>query len=229
MVSATKHGDSTQSVASTTPRSGRFDGVDVHAGPGGGLASSPLPAGADTHATHYHAARMDELGDVVLAVTRTLDPTTAAILRLELRAFAASAPGRGALAAAGLRQMLAAPGAIAYASIEMASPGDAADERRVVQLQHCVVTDAAPTVAAAERVAHWLRRTWETELAVGSWPALRGSIAAFAIDGGAPADWARTWLAASEHRVESAPGGSSDDDRFLKVFAATWLEPEPAA
>jgi hypothetical protein len=195
---------------------GRFEGVDVRPGRGGGLASAGSLVAHD--ATHYHAARLPELGDTVLAVRRVFDPTTAAALRLELRAFAAAAPGRGTLAAMSEQELLRASGAIAFACVELASASDAADERRTACLLRCVVTDAAPTAAAARGVVEWLRATWETELAFGSWPAVGGTLDAFAIDAGAPADWAREWLLDTEHHV-----GDGDDARFLKVLSAAWL------
>lgn len=205
-------------TADTTTTSGSFQGVEVQTGPGGGLATGTLvPSGA---AMHYHAARLPDLGDVVLAVARVFDAATGASLRIELRAFAASAPGRGALAVMRGDELLDTPGAIAYAELELAAPGDEADERRTATLRRCVVTDAAPTVAAARGIADWLRSTWEIELAFGSWPAVRGTLDAFATAGGEPADWARGWLVDGEHVVDDAhPAG------FLKVLSAAWLEP----
>lgn len=203
-------------------RGGSFDGTTVQTGPGGGLATSSLLV--SERVTHFHAARLPELGDTVLAVERRFDTDTAAALAIELRAFAAAAPGRGALAAMDEATLLAAPGAIAYARVELSAPGFAADERRPARLARCVVSDAAPTAAAARAVADWLRRTWETELAFASWPALRGSLDAFAVNGGAPADWAREWLEQTEHRVE---GG--EDATILKVLSAAWLEPSTEA
>lgn len=193
---------------------GTFTGIAVCTGPGGGLASTH---GAVGPATHFHAARLPELGDSVLAVTRTFDAATGAPLALELRAFAAAAPGRGALATASASELLDAPGAIAFAAIELAAPGDASDERRPATLTQLTVSDAAPTDAAARVVAEWLRATWEAELAFGSWPALRGSITAISA-GTAGGDWARSWLIDGEHRV-------SDEGDFLKVLSEAWLEP----
>lgn len=205
-------------------KQGTFAGVEVTTGPGGGIASGvPTRGGV---ATHYHAARLPELGDTVLAVARVFDEQTGAPLRIELRAFAAAAPGRGALAELDEGELLEAPGAIAYARLELSSPGDEADERRPAKLVRCVVTDAAPTAAAARGVAEWLRATWEVELAFGSWPAITGSFDAFAIDGGAPADWAREWLTDGEHRIEERTGS---EDTFLKVLSSAWLEPVEGA
>jgi hypothetical protein len=201
---------------------GSFGGVDVSTGPGGGLASSSPAAGGVSR--HYHAARLPELGDIVLAVARVFDEETGAALRIELRAFAASAPGRGALAELDERDLLEAPGAIAFASIQLSQPGLGADERDLATLERCIVTEAAPTAAAARGVADWLRGTWETELAFGSWPAIRGSFDAFAVDGGEPADWAHDWLVESEHRVTDG-----DPSTFLKVLSDAWLEPSGGA
>ncbi len=202
-----------------TTTSGTFLGVEVRIGPGGGLASTaPVPSGA---AVHYHAARLPDIGDVVLAVARVFDETTGAALRIELRAFTAAAPGRGSLAAMPGSELLDAPGAIAYAELELSASGDSADERRAATLVRCVVTDAAPTAAAARGIADWLRTTWETELAFGSWPAVRGTLEAFAADGGEPADWARAWLVDGEHHVEEDGGEASG---FLKVLSPAWLE-----
>ncbi len=197
---------------------GTFLGIDVRTGPGGGLASgAPVPSGA---AMHYHAARLPDLGDVVLAVARVFDPATGAALRIELRAFTAAAPGRGAIATMSGEELLDAPGAIAYAELELSAKGDEADERRAATLARCVVTDAAPTAAAARGIADWLRATWETELAFGSWPAVRGTLEAFAAPGGgATADWAREWLVDGEHHVDDA-----DPAAFLKVLSSAWLE-----
>lgn len=200
---------------------GSFAGVQVRTGPGGGLASAPASGGV---ATHYHAARLPELGDTVLAVARVFDEQTAAALRIDLRAFAASAPGRGTLATMTEDELLRAPGSIAFASIELSAAGDAADERRTARLARCIVTDAAPTAAAARGIADWLRRAWETELAFGSWPAINGTLEAFAVDGGEPADWAREWLLESEHHVDDA-----DPPTFLKVLSDAWLEPGAGA
>ena len=201
----------------TTPPAGTFLGVEVRPGPGGGLASeAPVPFGA---AVHYHAARLPELGDVVLAVARVFDPESAASLRIELRAFAASAPGRGTLAAMRGSELLEAPGAIAYAELELSAAGDFADDRRAAKLLRCVVTDAAPTAAAARGVADWLRATWETELAFGSWPAVGGTLEAFSTGGGATADWARELLVDGEHVILDG-----DPDTFLKVLSPAWLE-----
>lgn len=199
---------------------GTFLGIDVRTGPGGGLASgAPVPSGA---AVHYHAARMPDLGDVVLAVARVFDADTGAALRIELRAFTAAAPGRGAIATMSGEELLDAAGAIAYAELELSAQGDEADERRAATLTRCVVTDAAPTAAAARGIADWLRSTWETELAFGSWPAVRGTLEAFAAAGGAPADWAREWLVDGEHHVDDA-----DPAAFLKVLSSAWLESAP--
>lgn len=215
MVAATFDTDTTQAAPA---RGGSFLGTDVRTGTGGGLASSPpTPSGATTH---YHAARLPQLGDVVLAVARIFDPRTAAALRIELRAFAASAQGRGALATMGASHFVDAPGSLAFASIELSAPGDAADERRPATLRRCIVTDAAPTVAAARGVADWLRATWETELAFGSWPAIIGTLDAFAVEGGVPSDWAHAWLAAAEHRIDE----TSTPHSFLKVLSDAWLE-----
>lgn len=201
----------------TGTTSGTFAGIEVRTGTGGGLASSaPVSGGV---ATHYHAARLPELGDTVLAVARVFDEQTAAALRLELRAFAAGAPGRGTLAQLDEGELLRAPGAIAFASIVLSQPGLAADERDVATLERCVVTEAAPTAAAARGIADWLRTTWETELAFGSWPAIIGTLEAFAIDGGEPADWSREWLEQSEHRV-----ADGDPETFLKVLSGAWVE-----
>jgi hypothetical protein len=206
----------TADVTTNAQAAGRFEGVDVRAGHGGGLASAGTVVVGDS--THFHAARLPELGDTVLAVRRVFDPSTAAALRLELRAFAAAAPGRGTLATMSEAELLRAGGAIAFASVTLAGADDAADERRAARLERCVVTDAAPTAAAARGVAEWLRTTWETELAFGSWPAITGTLDAFAIDSGAPADWAREWLLDTEHHV-----ADGDDGRFLKVLSAAWL------
>lgn len=202
---------------------GDFLGTQVRAGAGGGLATLlPLSGGVTTH---FHASRFRELGDTVLAITRTFDERTGAALGIELRAFAATAPGRGALAALAGEAFVDAPGAIAYAALVLAAPGDSADERRPATLTRCVVTDAAPTASAARDVAEWLRATWETELTFGSWPAVRGSLAAFAVDGADPAGWSSEWLEASEHLVT----GGGAEARFLKVLSAAWLEPGAAA
>ena len=200
---------------------GSFAGVEVRTGPGGGLAGTP-PAGGGV-ATHFHAARLPELGDTVLAVARVFDQDSGAALRIELRAFAAAAAGRGTLAELDERELLRAPGAIAYAAIQLSAPGLPPDERGTAKLERCVVTEAAPTAAAARGVAEWLRGAWETELAFGSWPAISGTLEAFAADGGAPADWARDWLVASEHHVSEGEPAS-----FLKVLSAAWLEPAGA-
>jgi hypothetical protein len=210
--------------AATTSDSaaGTFLGTEVRAGRGGGLASGP--ALGSGRATHFHAARLPGMGDVVLSVTRVFDTTTAAALDLELRAFAASAPGRGALAELPVDAIVDAPGAIAVAALELSAAGDEADERRAARLVRCVVTDAVPTVAAARGVADWLRTTWETELAFASWPAVEGTLDAFAIDGGEAADWAREWLLDCEHHVDD-----SSPAAFLKVLSSAWLEPAGAA
>jgi len=201
---------------------GSFAGIDVRTGAGGGLTSSAPVAGGV--ATHYHAARLPELGDTVLAVARVFDPQTSAALRLELRAFTASAPGRGGPAPRGAAARRRAPRAGPHAMIQLSEPGLAADERDVATLERCIVTDAAPTAAAARGIADWLRATWETELAFGSWPAIIGTLEAFAIDGGEPADWAREWLEQSEHRV-----ADGEPETFLKVLSRAWLEPATAA
>jgi hypothetical protein len=175
--------------------------------------------------THYHAAKLPELGDVVLAVARRFDQATGAAVGIELRAFAASAPGRGTLATLAPDEFLRAPGAIAFASLRLADHGDAADERRPATLARCTVSDAAPTAEAARGIADWLRSTWETELAFGSWPAVRGTVDAFGDgQGGATADWAEQWLRDAEHHV-----GSEHPARFLKVLDAAWLEPSRTA
>ena len=207
----------TSTDQATTPAGGSFNGVEVHTGPGGGLASRPPVSGATTH---YHAARLPELGDVVLAVARRFDESTGASVGIELRAFAASAPARGALAAMAADEFLRSPGAIAFASLRLADHGDAADERRPATLSRCTVSDAAPTAEAARGIADWLRSTWETELAFGSWPAVRGTVDAFGDgQGGSSADWAPQWLRDSEHHV-----GDERPARFLKVLDAAWLQ-----
>jgi hypothetical protein len=209
-------------TAGETTKSGTFLGVEVTAGPGGGLASgAPVPSGA---AVHYHAARLPDIGDVVLAVARVFDADTGAALRIELRAFTAAAPGRGALAQMPGDELVEAPGAIAFAELELSASGDSADERRAATLTRCVVTDAAPTAAAARGIADWLRTTWETELAFGSWPAVRGTLEAFAAAGDEPADWARKWLVDGEHHVDDA-----DPATFLKVLSPAWLEASSSA
>lgn len=207
------------------PSEGYFDGVAVRHGRGGGLSS--LAPGMRGASTHFRAARPAGFGDVVLAVTRVFDERTSAPTRMELRAFSASAPRRTELASLDPHELYQSPGAIAFAALELSATGDAPDERRPATLIRCVVTDAAPTPQAARRVAEWLRATWETELCFGSWPAVRGSIAAFSAPGGGEvADWARTWLEESEHRVWEAEG----DTRFLKVLSDTWIQrPKPGA
>jgi hypothetical protein len=209
-----------QSTPNPTDTQGSFAGVDVYAGTGGGLVSHPPAVGT---VTHYHAAQLPELGDVVLAVARSFDPATGAAVRIVLRAFAASAAGRGALAQLPVEQFNQAPGAIAFAELALANAGDAADERRPAELVRCSVSDAAPTAEAARGVADWLRSAWETELSFGSWPAVRGTLDAFADSpGDFSADWAADWLRASEHHV-----GSEADPRFLKVLDAAWLDTLP--
>lgn len=203
----------------TSPNArGSFGGVEVRTGVAGGLSSAaPAVAG---ESTHFHAAQIPQLGDVVLAVRRHFDPATSAATQLELRAFAATAPGRGALADMPGETLLEAPGALAFAALALSAGGDAADERRPARLIRCAVTDAAATDDAARGVADWLRTTWESELLFGSWPAVRGRLSAFATTpGGAPAQWARDWLEQSEHHV-----GTDPDPQFLKVLAEAWLE-----
>ncbi len=207
-------------TASTPATRGTFLGREVQTGRGGGLASEPVVAHGGS--THFHAARLPDLGDVVLAVTRRFDPQTAASTAIELRAFAASAPGRGSLVQLPLDALASAPGAVAAARLELADEGDVADDRRPVRLTRCIVTDAAPTAAAARGVADWLRTTWETELAFGSWPAVEGTLDAFTHDGGDVADWAREWLLDAGHRVDDA-------GTHLKVLSAAWIEPSTAA
>lgn len=200
-------------------RTGTFLGTKVHSGRGGGLASRAAIAKANT--THFHAARLPEFGDVVLAVTRTFDEHTGAALLIELRAFGALAPQRGALAEMPVDQLMNTQGAIAYARVVLSSPGDEADERRPAILECCVVTDAAPTAQAASGVATWLRTTWETELSFASWPAVCGSLSAFSLTATSSADWSREWLLDSEHHIDE------DKNDFIKVLAPTWLDPEP--
>ena len=53
---------------------------------------------------------------------------------------------------------------------------------------------------------------------------VRGTLEAFAVDGGAPADWAREWLHDSEFHVAEDESGS-----FLKVLSEAWLEPGTTA
>lgn len=207
-------------AATTSSESaGTFLGTKVRAGRGGGLATNAATSAA--RATHFHAAQLPGLGDVVLSVTRVFDTKTAAALALELRAFAASAPGRGALAELPIDAIVDAPGAIAVAALELSAAGDEADERRPARLVRCVVTDAVPTAGAARGIADWLRTTWETELSFASWPAVRGTLDAFAIDGGEVADWAREWLLDTEHAVDD----SATPAAFLKVLSSAWLEP----
>lgn len=204
-------------ASSTSAVHGSFSGVAVQAGAGGGLASRPPVVGV---VTHYHAAQLPELGDVVLAVARGFDRDTGAATSIELRAFAAGATGRGSLAQLTADEFTRAPGAIAFAQLRLANTGDAADERRTAELLRCTVSDAAPTAEAARGIADWLRSTWETELAFGSWPAVRGTLDAFSERaGGVPADWADAWLRASEHLV-----GDEQPATFLKVLDAAWLE-----
>ena len=197
----------------TTPAqqltTGRFGDTVVERGIGGGLATIEQIAATSTH---FHAARIDGVGDVVLAVTRTLDTSRAALARIELRAFIASAPGRGVLAALPADEMIIAPGAVAYAELHVASEGADVDERSAARLVRCHVTDGVPTPARARDVADLLATAWETELRFGSWPAVRGLLDAF--DG---ADWAVDWLRERSHQVSS--------DGFLKVLVPAWLEP----
>lgn len=215
--------DDTASTILDPITTGAFLGTPVHSGRGGGLVTSPATASART--THFHAARLPEFGDVVLAVTRAFDERTGAALAIELRAFGASAPGRGALAEMPLDALVQAPGTIAVAHVELSAPGDEADERRPATLLRCTVTDAAPTAAAARSVAEWLRSTWETELAFASWPAVRGTLAAFSPNGSDIAEWARDLLVEGEHRID----GEGVDARFVKVLSAAWLDPEADA
>lgn len=195
---------------------GSFAGIDVGSGRGGGLAvGAPVPSG---RTTHFHAARLPQLGDTVLAVTRTFDRETAAALEIELRAFAAAAAARRSLVDVDAETFLQSSGAVGYGLVELAGAGDAPDQRRPARLVRCVVSDAAPTADAARGVADWLRTTWETELSFGSWPAVDGSLQAFALDGGAAPSWAGDWLARSSHHVDA-------QGNFLKVLAQVWLEP----
>lgn len=195
------------------PTRGRFGNVHVERGVGGGLAAIEQVAASSTH---FHAARLEGVGDVVLAVTRVLDDQRAALARIELRAFVASAPGRGVLAQLPADEMILAPGAVAYAELHVADEQAGVDERNAAHLRRCHVTDGVPTPASARDVADLLAGAWEAELRFGSWPAVRGQVAAF--DG---AEWAIDWLRERSHQV--------DAESFLKVLVPAWLEPSTTA
>lgn len=202
--------------------SGRFGETHVRTGRGGGLVH-PV---ATEPATHYHAARLPDIGDVVLAITRTFDPRTSAARRIELRAFTAAAPDRGRLAAVSVEELLASDGALAAVELDLARAGDVADERRPAELARCAFAAAAGDRATGAGLAEWMRRAWETELAFGSWPAIRGRLEHVVIAerphgrGGSvttrPAAWAADWLEATDHLVEGVG--------FLKVLGPSWLE-----
>lgn len=199
------------SHSSTHLTRGRFGSAVVERGVGGGLADIEHVVAASTH---FNAARLDELGDVVLAITRVLDEQRAALARIELRAFAATAPGRGSLASLPADELLQSPGAVAYAELCVADEAADVDERDAAQLVRFQVADGVPAPDVARTVADLLANAWEAELRFGSWPAVRGDLAAFA-----GAGWAIEWL-----REQSFQVGS---DGFLKVLVPAWLEPAP--
>jgi hypothetical protein len=195
---------------STMERTATYDGTPVHTGRGGGLASAH-PEIERSHMT-FQASRLPELGDTILAVTRTCESASHRPRTIELRAFAASAPGRGALAQLTRARFLGTAGALGWAAIEL---NDGA-----ATLERCIVTDAAPTAGAARTTAEWLRTAWESELRFGGVHVITGTMEAFAVDGGEPADWSRDWLEATEHRLDDGPAGWT----FLKVLSMSALD-----
>lgn len=218
----------------------RLPSTDAAVIPSAGAASGVASGAArTTPLTHYHAARIDGLGDLVLAVTRTLDPTTMTPERIELRAFRADAPGRGALAVAPPDTLLAADGGLAWVDLDLhgdrdSFPWDAPGERiaRLTSMHLAGDTPADRAVHAVNGLADWLRTTWEMELAFATWFAVRGDARAFTpgedlTDSRDPEQvvrdddfgtWAAIWLANNEYAVTSEPPGS-----FLKVLNAPLL------
>lgn len=198
---------------------------------GSGVASRPPMAGP---VTHYNARRFAELGDLVLAVTRILDPVAMTPERLELRAFLAGAPGRAELMAAGPDQLLASEGGMAWVGIDLqcqrtSFPWDAPAER-VARLERLHLQGAGPAdraVHAVNGLADWLAATWEHELTFGTWYAVRGDARclerrdalvqsddpARSLRTGDFGAWAATWLAGREYAVTTEPPGD-----FLKVL-----------
>ena len=176
-----------------------------------GVASRPPRGGP---ATHYQAARLPELGDVVVAVTRVLDPVSMAPERHQFRALLASAPDRARLLQLDGEELLAADGALGWVEVDLRggqlSEPWPAPERRVARVTGLLVagpTPAGRAVHASNGLADWLLTLVEAELAFATWLALEG-------DGTA---------------LERTPDGSMSPERTWRTgdfstWGADWLE-----
>lgn len=194
--------------------SGVYEGTQVQSGKGGGLASHSF---IKSEATHYHAAAIHQLGNVVLAVTRRLDPVSAATTHLILRAFAATSPNRNNIAQLEKREFLSSAGALAISEMSLALPGDEPDVRGTVVLNYLNFTDAVISAAAMQELGDLLCSTWEAELSFGSWPALRGNINVIKAGGAISGADIANWLVEREYNI-------SETGSVLKVLSAAWLE-----
>lgn len=182
-------------------------------------AASVLPRSAPL--THFHATRLPELGDVVLSVTRELNPQSWAPASMELRAFRADAPRRATIPAMGPDDMLVTDGGLAYARVDLAStdadaspPLPARDRvAHLVDLRFAGITAHERSSHVGTGLAEWLRVTLETELLLASFARLEGLGSALRLPLGdeVPADddeanedfleWGADWLAAHEYEV----------------------------
>lgn len=203
---------------------------------GAGIASTPAASGP---VTHYHATRLDDVGDVVLAVTRILDRATCTPSRIQLRALRADATERAEILTGEGPSMLDVDGALAWVDVDL--QGDHVDVPWIAPSERVARVDALHLAGAspAERAGHvvtgladWLLTVVETELLFATWFAVRGDARALspARSGRADEDpagalrrgdfgtWAADWLARREYAVAHELPGT-----FAKVVNAPLL------
>lgn len=192
---------------------------------GKGIASGPPRA---LPLVHFHAARIDGVGDVVMVVSRHLDEPTLQPERLEIRVFRADIAERGAVPGLAGDALLDRDGGVAYVDVDLSL--DADEERaaalvRVARVKSFWLAGADADARAAyvdNGVADWARSILETELLLTGYLAVQGIPSAFARGGGEDTDefasWARRWLESREYAVLESPA------TFAKVLNAAEFE-----
>jgi len=178
---------------------------------------------------HFHAARLPAAGDLVMAVSRHIDPTGLFPTRLEIRAFSAAAAGRGELPGLSGSELLAHDGGLAYVELKLGRVHSADADERMAQLRSFQLRGAD----SAERGTHvqdgladWLCSVLEAELLYAGGLGLRGTRAAFLVDQPGESSsfvgdfdaWAKGWL---QHRKYTI---LEDGKSFAKIVNGPLLQ-----
>lgn len=168
-----------------------------------------------TSLTHYHATWLGGVGDIVMAVSRYVDPATLAPTRLELRVFAARTPHRNRIPQMAAEELLAQEGGLAYVAVELAPgspsfPFDRPSRRiaRITKFRLAGSTWNQRSGHVQSGLADWVRETLESELLLGLYVELRGDAYVFGSTGRGEVSW-ETWR---------------DKQSDFGRWAADWLE-----